>query len=152
MELSQYFVALKFAKELLRTPIKNITGISFFVMCQEQHVSFMFGELYPTIPPLVMKKGITAIGVDCFENGQFNIWFGYRGELFKIEGNVESGIDYILKYYNLIRGKNNLIGMYYPGEAKYQSFDVYSLDTIIKNKDRTLLELQYPTFEQVPSC
>ena len=144
MELSQYFAVIKFAKEVLRTPINCITGIPFFIKCQEQHASFAFGELYPTMPPLIEKRGISTVCGDFYDNGQYSLWIGQRGELFKIEGDYEAGITCILRYYRLGRGKNNLTGMYYRGEAKYFSFEVYGLDALIEHKDKTLFELPLP--------
>ena len=138
-----YLVALKFAKEVLRTPIKDIPKIPFLVeFWKTRSDSFMFGDIVPTMPPLIEKKGISTIGIDYLnDDGKYNIWIGYRSTLFKIEGRFEGKVDTILKYYDLMRAKNNLTGMYFRGDAKYWNFEVY--DDLFEVGHKTILELSY---------
>ena len=138
MEINKdYLAVVKVAKEILRTPIKDILDLPVLVSASQRqpfYITYTLPSGYPNIPPRIDKKGVYSF--DLFYSADtFQIYIGYCGGIVRVNGRKESGIVSIERHKTLIKVSNDVMG--------WKTREIFEKDSLWKHQDKTLLELAF---------
>lgn len=128
---------LRFAKELLRTPIKDIPKLyairSASVQQPFQHSETLYTRLPGTQIPRIKKKGIHLVEF-FYEGDIFNIYIEYCGVLYRILGSKNDGVATVAKFKHICRG--------FSGFLEYRTQEQYTNDYLKDHLNKTILDLE----------
>ena len=133
--MSPYY--LKFAKDLLRAPIKDIIGLyplkAVFIQGTSDFYEGWLSTAYSRMPR-VRNKMISYLKLAYNSRlDEFAIFVEYYGELFKIEGSRCYGLKYIQKYKSHKEPSSFLY--------KWKLVESYDREYIIAHQNQNILEL-----------